>query len=684
VLRRHFLTYLALSTAAVGQPLLDLYGRNITVFTASKLSPFEVVLFVVLVLLVPALLASVVDWFSAQFGPRVNEATRVLLVGGFGALIGLAFARNHGRLASTARSAVVAIVVGVALAYLYDKKRVVRQWSRYLSVLAPVLLGVVILQLYPVISPTGGATSDAVVSNKNIPVLEIITDELPVFSLLGPDHNINAERFPGMAELASLSTWYRNSAAASNFTHQAVPAIMSSKLPTPSGGGGPVLAAYPHNIFTLYRNRLPVGAIEAVTSLCPTDECHSQVAGVGGVFKWGRFKSFVHDAVFVYAQRVMPPAIRRHLPSVTETWGGFGQVKARFDDEFAAGPLSQQRNLTHAVQSFASTRSGHIEVVHVLMPHQPWVLTPDEHITTSVGVTAGTNPIGFDAIRDQYQTYLDQMVAVDASIKQAIDTLKAEGVWDKSLVIFTADHGISFLSGEQQRNSDFTNPDQVDDIYRVPTFIKYPGQTSGEVSDCAISNLDLLPTINDVLGTKTSWHFDGYSVKDSCPQRNGRPAISNTGQSSTIGGDFQNVISRSNFYNDYVSMRGGPAGISAIDSSSKLIGLPINSSVRDSRVVGWSLNQAGQFKNISSEVGSVSPVTITGLVKVSSPLPKGTEGVVAVDGRAAGVIGELSGDQTDVNFISVLDYKLLTPGSHTVELLVRSPEGVLTRVGAPS
>ena len=38
VMRRHFLTYLALSTMAVAQPVLDLYGKNPTIFSASKMS----------------------------------------------------------------------------------------------------------------------------------------------------------------------------------------------------------------------------------------------------------------------------------------------------------------------------------------------------------------------------------------------------------------------------------------------------------------------------------------------------------------------------------------------------------------------------------------------------------------------------------------------------------------------
>ena len=57
VMRKHFLTYLALSTLAIAQPLFDLYGRNLTVFSAAKVSSAEVAVFVLLVLLGPAVAA---------------------------------------------------------------------------------------------------------------------------------------------------------------------------------------------------------------------------------------------------------------------------------------------------------------------------------------------------------------------------------------------------------------------------------------------------------------------------------------------------------------------------------------------------------------------------------------------------------------------------------------------------
>jgi hypothetical protein len=63
---------------------------------------------------------------------------------------------------------------------------------------------------------------------------------------------------------------------------------------------------------------------------------------------------------------------------------------------------------------------------------------------------------------------------------------------------------------------------------------------------------------------------------------------------------------------------------------------------------------------------------------------EGTEGIIAVDGIAAGVLGELSGQEGEIRFTSVLDITRLGAGAHTVELFVRDENGTVTRVGPPA
>jgi hypothetical protein len=678
-MRRHFLTYLALSTMAIAQPILDLYGKNPTVFSAAKMSSLEVALFVLIIVLVPALLATGLDRLTRFLGPKVNEATRLWIIAGFSFLLGIAVARwisVDGNIGAFTLGFLFAAVVPIA----YDRKKAIREWSRWLSVLAIAVTASAILQLQPILFQSDGPTSDAVIGNKDVSVLHIVFDEFPLYSLLSDDGTINAERYPGFAALARESTWYRNNVAESNFTHQAVPAILASAIPQQEGG--PFLTQYPKNIFTLFAGKTSVGGIEPVTSLCPKSVC-AGTDEVNALFEFSRFKSFMRDASYVYGQRVLPPVLRKYVPSIEGTWGGFGAVANKFKEQFDVGALSQVDAIANGTRALVEDSQSRVQVVHALAPHAPWRITPDDRVAPLSPSISTSNPESEDGVRDTYQTFLYQVAAADNAIADVMSQLKKSGKWDKTMLVVTADHGISFVPTLPQRHTDFTEKETISDIYRIPTFIKYPQQSQAVVSDCAMSNLDLLPTIIETTGTNTSWLFGGKSVAQSCPANRVREVVSATGETNVMSGGFEEVLERVAYYADVVSNEGQNRRVAAIGSSASLIGSRIASSDPNTSVSSWTVNQKKSFTNVSDQRGAKVPSLVTGNVRLSAPLEVGTEGIIAINGVAAGVIGELSGARDVVPYTAILDYTLLTPGDHSVELFVRTPDGAVTKVGSP-
>ncbi|MGA1362370.1 MAG: sulfatase-like hydrolase/transferase [Ilumatobacteraceae bacterium] len=678
--RKHFLTYLALSAVSVAQPVFDLYGKNLTVFSAAKLSSLEVGLFFVLLLLGPALVAAAVDVSTRRFGPRVNESTRLVLLALLSATLGLAVARLV-KDDSDIVAVSFAAVFGIALPLGFDRFRAVREWSRWLALLALVVGATTFVQLRPLMFPGDGGGGDVSVGRKDVNVLLVVLDELPLYPLLGADGSINAERFPGFAALAASSTWYRNSLAASNFTHEAVPAVLASTEPVRSGG--PFLFSYPRNIFTLYSGAMKVAGNEPVTALCPKKVCGGD-GGFGTGLSPRRFGRFLRDVGVVYGQRVLPPLLRERLPVVDQGWGGFAAVREKFKEQLKNEIFSQQRALDDGVAALSASESPMIQVVHALMPHAPWRLTPDQRVAPLSREIGTQNPEDEDGTRDTYQAFLHQLVATDGAVLRAVNALRASGKWDDTMVVVTADHGISFLPTMPQRNTDFSETDQANDVFRVPTFVKYPGQKAGEVSDCRISNLDLLPTINDVLEARTSWNFAGRSLASGCPERPVWEVESATGERAVLDGGFEVSRGRSEYYGMLVASAGPARRIAAVGASADLIGLPLSAVDRSTVVSGWTLRQKDAFANIDGSAGSTVPATITGTMTLSAPAMEGTEGIVVVDGIAAGVLGELSGQEGTVNFTGIIDYSLLTAGSHTVEMFVRGADGTVTFVGPPS
>ncbi|MBM3718367.1 MAG: LTA synthase family protein [Actinobacteria bacterium] len=672
---RHFLTYLALATMAVTQPILDLYSRNVTVFSAAKLSTPEILAFVLLVAIAPAVLASSVDRFTRQFGAKVNESARLVMLGVFSAALGLAVARWLG-FEGDVGSVALSVSFAVALPWAFDRSRPVREWSRWLAVLSVAVTGSAVVQMRPVLIGTEGASTDAVVAAPSVSVIQIVFDEFPLHALISPAGTIDAERFPGFAELAASSTWYRDTVAASNFTHQAVPALLSSV--EPAAEGGPFLAEYPRNIFTLFRGRVGIEGVEPVTSLCPAGEC-APANRVNDSVDARRFLRFIRDAGFVYGQRVLPPTARKKLPSTEGAWGGFNAVADKFKEQFDGSALPHLKALERAVARHVRDREPRVSVVHVLAPHAPWRLTPDLRLTPQSPEIGIKNPTDDDGVRDIYQAFLHQLGATDRAVSALIAQLRDAGRWDDTMLVVSADHGISFVPGMPQRHTDFSDMAQSDDIFRVPLFVKFPNQRRGETSECAASNLDVLPTIVDVTKTATSWTFAGSSLARVCPARRERVVRSATGETAVMSEDFGAVRARAAHYAGLVPNTGPISRVAAVGASAALIGMNLPTEGTDDAVASWSIKQADGFRSIAGIKGTSVPAQVTGTVTVSRFLPSGTEGIITVDGKGAGVIGELSGASGTVRFTAILDYTLLGAGDHRVGLVIRRPDGRLTR-----
>src|SRR4029079_18433608 len=90
------------------------------------------------------------------------------------------------------------------------------------------------------------------------PIVFVVFDALPEAMLMKPDGGLDAERYPGFAELASKSTWYRNATTVHDSTVKSIPAMLDGRWP--SNLRRPLVADHPVNLFTLLRRRYRVCA----------------------------------------------------------------------------------------------------------------------------------------------------------------------------------------------------------------------------------------------------------------------------------------------------------------------------------------------------------------------------------------------------------------------------------------
>ena len=138
--------------------------------------------------------------------------------------------------------------------------------------------------------------------------------------------------------------------------------------------------------------------------------------------------------------------------------------------------------------------------------------------------------------------YPDGMVEHDAMVGQLLDKLKALGLEDNTIVMYSTDNGAETFTWPDGGTTPFRGEKNTnwEGGYRVPTAIRWPGVIKpGTVSNEMYSHMDLIPTIMAAagvpdakeqllkgmkLGDKTfKVHLDGYNITDSLAGKSPNP-----------------------------------------------------------------------------------------------------------------------------------------------------------------
>jgi arylsulfatase A len=108
--------------------------------------------------------------------------------------------------------------------------------------------------------------------------------------------------------------------------------------------------------------------------------------------------------------------------------------------------------------------------------------------------------------------YADFVMQTDAVVGRVLDALKAAGVADHTLVVFTSDNGCAPYIGAKELEARGHFPsgplrgykaDAWEGGHRVPFIVRFPGTVKpGSTCSRTIGSVDLLATLADVLGAK--------------------------------------------------------------------------------------------------------------------------------------------------------------------------------------
>ena len=484
-----------LSAFALAEPLFDLLGKNAEFFGARGSTSWDVVLFALTLLFVPpALLLAVEAIVPSRTRPVVHAVFVAALVG----LIVLQAIRAAG--APGWLLVVLAALAGAAAAALYVRFDAARL---LLTVLAPAPLVFLALFLFSsgVSTLTFSGTPSAYAAageRPRAPVVMIVFDELPVNSLLDARGRVDPVRFPHFAELAHGSTWFANESVVSEGTLHGVPSLLTGLYPRP--GELPIYHDHPRNLFTLLGTSARLHVFETETHLCPPKLCRSS-----GDSLEGRLGSLYADTSVVYLHELLPDDLASGIPSVSSGWQGFWKN--------GGGQADPERRFDSFLPTVRPERGPTIWYLHFLLPHSPWRFLPDGQryaIRPAPGWSGAEVWNGNQAAVDQYwQRHLLQLGNADRLLGRLLARLRSTGLYDRSLLVVTADEGLSFRAGEKRRPASAAN---LPDISYVPLFVKLPHQQRGRVVRSATRSVDVLPTIAAAAGVTIPWHVDGQSL----------------------------------------------------------------------------------------------------------------------------------------------------------------------------
>jgi Sulfatase len=639
-----YLNLAVLWTFAVAQPLFDLLKDNPEFFAARGSSGFDIISFSVLLVVLPPAILLAIELLLGLIRPEVRQGAHIVFLGALVALIA-AQALKKAIDASDPVLIVLSVLIGAGIGVLWARAEPVRS---FLNVLSPVPLVFLLLfllsgQISELAFPSE-AKARSVGGVARAPIVVVLLDELPSNTLVDEHDRIDAKRFPGFGELARTATWFRNAYTVYDSTERAQPAIMDGNLPEKDKQ--PISSDHPNSIFSLFAKTHRMNVDEEATAVCSRDICTNSI----GDESYGkRMSSMAEDLGLVWLHVVSPPDIENDLTSVSENWGNFGggdQTEAPTAARQAAG-IHTRANLNRGrsarfqewMQRIVRGRRPALNFKHTLMPHVPWQYMPTGRLYRRQPNDAIPG-LSTQAYEDQgqldvlLQRHFLQTGFADYELQQLWKRLKSERLWDESLIVVAADHGVAFPHARERRR---LNRQTAREIAPIPLLIKAPGQKRAKIDNAWVETIDILPTIFDILNLDPRVKMDGRSAFSPTVKKRDtlRFEIRNTFQTLRIPADTfarerEQIMERN--HRLFGSGADGPERIYEIGPHPELIGQPSSAAGPKLDV---DLAYGDEYTHVDPASGYV-PVHVVGTVSGPDRHPRDI--AVAVNGtiRAVG------------------------------------------------
>ena len=668
----------ALFGFAVAQPLFDLLSRNADFLVAHKLRPFDLLVLVCMVsLLFPALLV-LVELFGSCLHRRAGEYVHALIVG---ALVGAIALHTSSKL--FAGPGIVLLLGSVAVSAVVGWASCrVPLFQSFLTFLSPAI--VLFPALFLLRPPVSGLIFEKPGPDEiwqgvssDIPIVFLVFDELSTSTLMSEHLQINAFRYPNFAALARDAHWFRNASTVAQLSTQALPAILTGRYTKKNVP--PTAANYPENLFTWLGANYELNSFESFTNLCPEELCREPIRRES--FR-ERMRMTLSDLAFVYLHVILPADLAQTLPSVTATMRDFGAAKPS-TKATSPGELRRRREdhgwvFSQFVNWIRPADGPVLYFMHTFVPHIPWTYLPSGKQYGPPRFPHGISKKGTWG-SDQWETvqgfqrHLLQTQYADRLLGTLLGRLREVNLYDRTLIIVTADHGLSFWPNELRRTVGEKNQA---DILAVPLFVKLPHQQEAVVSDRNVEIIDILPTIADVLDAELPWAVDGQSALGPLQSERSQKQMFRK-----VRRDVEHLVFKpgleelANTVRRKISLFGSgedPRSIYRMGRFRSLTGRKIEQLAHaGASDLDLDLNAEWSFQEVDLD-GPFIPAHIAGQILAGQRSPDRLHLAVAVNGRIEAVTQTYRGPESPWSFTAIVPETVFKAGSNRVEVFVVS------------
>ena len=387
--------------------------------------------------------------------------------------------------------------------------------------------------------------------------------------------------------------------------------------------------------------------------------------------------------------------VRGLLDDAWTAWNRFAWPdRSKGSVSFAEAPTESSdhalRTGNEFVRSLRPGRAARLDFLHVLLPHQPWHYLPsgqdyEEGAARGAPFYSWANA---SVARTARVRHLLQLQASDRLLGRILDRLQELRVYDSSLVVVTADHGVAFEEGEAVRG---LSAGAYEGVAWTPLFIKAPGQSRGVVDDQPVLSIDVLPTIADHLDIDLPWKMDGRSALGPRRREGPRPFYKSSLNQlePEPGTDFVQLDGNEGFARTMRGRAAPPGGDPDLrlyrdGPYGHLVGTEAGPRIVEPGGVTGRIEERERYDDIDLDAHEVPWAYLFGTVRS----PAGTVVAVTVNGRIAAITETFDmGDDPTTPFWVMLPPKLLRDGRNDVRVNVvvgppADPELIPVRLAA--